>query len=226
MRPKKETGNEKIMDSIINQDLLGVIRSCIKLPHEDELMQIIQDAEREHIPVSKPEVCAFIAFLSKLKQPKKVLEIGTSVGVSALVIASYLPENGLLTTIERDEETACRARGNFVKFGLDRKISQIVDDAVQALPFINGSFDMVYIDAAKGQYPLFFREANRLLTNGGLLIADNMLFGGRVLEKGHPVHKSRTIVNSLRQTLDEVGDYDFDTVNFVPLGDGLLCCTK
>lgn len=226
MPPKKAMGYELKMDSIIDHDLLNVILSCIRLPHEDELMQIIQDAEREHIPVSKPEVCAFIAFLSRLKQPVRVLEIGTAIGVSALVIAESLPEGGTLTTIERDEEMAFRAKQNFTAFNLQDRIVQIVDDAVLALPFMNGLFDMIYIDAAKGQYPLFFREAHRLLASGGLLIADNMLFGGRVLAEGKPTHKSRTIVNSLRQTINEVDGYDFEAVNFIPLGDGLLCCIK
>ena len=157
--------------------------------------------------------------LKELK-PKKILEIGTAVGYSAMCFSEYLEDGGKIDTIERDEERLKQARENIKIVGVEEKINIYEGDAVEILPTLNDKYDMVFIDAAKGKYPFFLKEALRMLDEKGIILADNVLYKGYVMSD-YNKHKQRTAVRNLREYIHEVtGNPNLET-EILEVGDGL-----
>ena len=142
-----------------------------------ELEKIKQKALNEHIPIIMDDTLEVIAKILTEKKPKRILEIGAAVGYSAMRFSKYLAEDGLIDTIERDEERIEEAKQNFKKVEVENKINLYEGDAVEILPTLNEKYDVVFIDAAKGKYPFFLKEALRMLKQDGIIFAD-LLFGG------------------------------------------------
>ena len=138
--------------------------------------------------------------------PRRILEIGTAVGYSALVMYTYAPADCEIITIERDEDRAAEARLNFDRFGAER-ITLLEGDAAQILPELTGAFDLIFMDAAKGQYIRFLPEVIRLLKEGGVLLSDNVLKEGEILESKFSVtRRNRTIHKRMREYLAAVSE--------------------
>ena len=154
------------------------------------------------------------------KKPLKILEIGTAVGYSAICFSNYLQEGGIIDTIERDEERAKQARVNIEKAGVQDKINIYKGDAVEILPTLNYKYDIVFIDAAKGKYPYFLKEALRMINNGGIIIADNVLYKGYVMSD-YNKHKQRTAVRNLREYIAEILNNKKLETEILEVGDGL-----
>ena len=186
----------------------------------DELEIIKQKALEEHIPIIMDDTLEVIAKYLKEIKPTKILEIGTAVGYSAMCFSQYLSENGKIDTIERDEERIKEAKINIKNVGVEDKINIYEGDAVEILPTINEKYDVVFIDAAKGKYPFFLKEALRLLNNNGIIFADNILYKGYVLSD-YNKHKQRTAVRNLREYLKEVSDNPNLETEILEVGDGL-----
>ena len=188
--------------------------------NEEELLKIKEKALEEHIPIIMDDTLEVIAkYLLELK-PKKILEIGTAVGYSAMCFSKYLSEGGRIDTIERDEERLIEARQNIIKVGVEDKINIIAGDAVEILPTLNDKYDVVFIDAAKGKYPFFLKEALRMLDKNGIIFADNILYKGYVMSD-YNKHKQRTAVRNLREYIANVtNDPNLDT-QILEVGDGL-----
>ena len=146
-----------------------------------ELEKIKQKALNEHIPIIMDDTLEVIAKILTEKRPKRILEIGAAVGYSAMCFSKYLAEDGLIDTIERDEERIEEAKQNFKKVEVENKINLYEGDAVEILPTLNEKYDVVFIDAAKGKYPFFLKEALRMLKQDGIIFADNILYKGYVM---------------------------------------------
>ena len=156
----------------------------------------------------------------KETKPKKILEIGTAVGYSAMCFSEYLQEDGIIDTIERDEDKIAEAKVNIEKVGVAEKINILEGDAVEILPTLTGKYDMIFIDAAKGKYPFFLKEALRMLEKDGVILADNILYKGYVMSD-YNKHKQRTAVRNLREYIHEVTENPNLETEILEVGDGL-----
>ena len=187
---------------------------------EDKLKQIKKKALEEHIPIIMDDTLFEIEKRMEKEPPKKILEIGTAVGYSAICFSKFLAENGKIDTIERDEERVKEAKQNIKEMNLDDKINIYVGDAVEILPNLDDKYDMIFIDAAKGKYPFFLAEALRMLALNGTIFADNILYKGYVMSD-YNKHKQRTAVRNLREYIKEVSENPNLETEILEVGDGL-----
>lgn len=185
-----------------------------------ELEKIKQKALEEHIPIIMDETLEVIEKELKENSPKRILEIGTAVGYSAMCFSEFLAEDGIIDTIERDEERIKEAKINIQKVGVEEKIHIYEGDAVKILPTLNERYDMVFIDAAKGKYPFFLKEALRMINENGIIFADNILYKGYVMSD-YNKHKQRTAVRNLREYIKEVSENPNLETEILEVGDGL-----
>ena len=193
--------------------------------NKQELEKIKQKALEEHIPIIMDDTLEVVdKILTKLK-PKKILEIGTAVGYSAICFSEYLTEDGEIDTIERDEERIKEAKENIKKVGVEQKISIYEGDAVEILPTLNNKYDMIFFDAAKGKFPFFLKEALRMLNEGGVILADNILYKGYVMSD-YNKHKQRTAVRNLREYIHDVTNNPKLETEILEVGDGLAITKK
>lgn len=187
---------------------------------EDKLKQIKKKALEEHIPIIMDDTLFEIEKRMEKEPPKKILEIGTAVGYSAICFSKFLAENGKIDTIERDEERVKEAKQNIKEMDLDDKINIYVGDAVEILPNLDDKYDMIFIDAAKGKYPFFLAEALRMLALNGTIFADNILYKGYVMSD-YNKHKQRTAVRNLREYIQETTENPLLDTEILEVGDGL-----
>lgn len=186
----------------------------------NKLNRIKQKALEEHIPIIMDDTLEVIAnYLIKMK-PERILEIGTAVGYSAICFSKYLNEDGMIDTIERDEERIKEAKVNIKNMDLENKIHIYEGDAVEILPTLNEKYDAVFIDAAKGKYPFFLKEALRMIKPNGIIFADNILYKGYVMSD-YNKHKQRTAVRNLREYIKEVSENPNLETEILEVGDGL-----
>ncbi|WP_151410485.1 O-methyltransferase [Anaerococcus sp. Marseille-P9784] len=204
----------------------------INYPHtSDYLKNIIEDidflelrayAEKHNVPIMNIETKEFIKTILEINKPKTILEIGSAIGYSSLVFYKYTKAN--ITTIEIDEKTSDIAKNNFKKY--NAPINLINDDAIKALSNINQGFDFVFIDANKAHYIDYFKISAKLLNKNGIIIADNVLFRGMVLNDDLVDKRMITIVKRLRNYLAYVVDRDDFKSTIIPIGDGLTLSVK
>lgn len=188
---------------------------------EEILFNIKEEALKNHVPIIEDDSLEYIANILKEKKPNKILEIGTAVGYSAINFSKYLVGEGAkVLTIEIKEQMYEKAIQNITLMGLQDKIEVINADATKYLKNINEQFDVVFIDAAKGQYLVFLEEAIRLCKLGGIIIADNMLYRGRTLSD-YNEHKHRTATNRLREYLVQMKEDKRLDSTLIKVGDGL-----
>lgn len=188
--------------------------------NEAELDKIKHKALEEHIPIIMDDTLKVVGDLLSKIQPKFILEIGTAVGYSAMCFSKYIKDNGNIDTIEREHERVEEARKNIEIVGVADKINIIEGDAVEILPTINKKYDVVFIDAAKGKYPFFLKEALRLINDNGYIIADNVLYKGYVMSD-YNKHKQRTAVRNLREYISEITKNPTLETKILEVGDGL-----
>ena len=188
--------------------------------NKQELEKIKQKALEEHIPIIMDETLEVIEkYLSKNK-PNRILEIGTAVGYSAICFTEFLAENGVIDTIEREADRVEEAKKNIKLAEVEGKINIYEGDAVEILPTLNQQYDVVFIDAAKGKYPFFLKEALRMIHKDGIIFADNILYKGYVMSD-YNKHKQRTAVRNLREYIKEVSENPNLETEILEVGDGL-----
>ena len=188
--------------------------------NKEELNKIKQKALEEHIPIIMDDTLEVVDKILKEIKPKKILEIGTAVGYSAICFSEYLQTNGVIDTIERDNQRVIEAKINIEKVGVSSKINIYEGDAVEILPTLNEKYDVIFIDAAKGKYPFFLKEALRMLKPNGVILADNILYKGYVMSD-YNKHKQRTAVRNLREYIKEVTEDPNLETEILEVGDGL-----
>ena len=193
--------------------------------NKEELKKIKQDAQNRYIPIIMDDTLKVMTeYLVKIK-PENILEIGTAVGYSAMCFSEYLTDGGKIDTIERDKERIKEAETNIKNVGVEDKINILEGDAVEILPTLNKKYDMIFIDAAKGKYPFFLKEALRLLSEKGIIFADNILYKGYVMSD-YNKHKQRTAVRNLREYIAQVTENPELQTEILEVGDGLAITTR
>ena len=188
--------------------------------NKEELEKIKQKALEEHIPIIMDDTLEVIDKILKEVKPTKILEIGTAVGYSAMCFSEYLQEGGRIDTIERNEERIDEAKINIKNVDVEDKIRIYEGDAVEILPTLDEKYDVVFIDAAKGKYPFFLKEALRMIKPTGVILADNILYKGYVISD-YNKHKQRTAVRNLREYIKEVTENPNIETEILEVGDGL-----
>ena len=193
--------------------------------NKQELEKIKQKALEEHIPIIMDDTLEVIEKYLKENKPHKILEIGTAVGYSAICFTEILAEDGQIDTIERDSERVKEAKENIKRAEVENKINIYEGDAVEILPMLDNKYDVVFIDAAKGKYPFFLKEALRMLNEKGIIFADNILYKGYVMSD-YNKHKQRTAVRNLREYIKEVEENLELETKILEVGDGLAISKK
>ncbi len=193
--------------------------------NEIELEKIKQKALEEKIPIIMDDTLEVIDEILSKDKPEKILEIGTAVGYSAICFSKYLKENGRIDTIEREEDRVIQAKENIQRAEVEKRINILFGDAVEILPTLKDKYDVIFIDAAKGKYPFFLKEALRMLNSNGIILADNVLYKGYVMSD-YNKHKQRTAVRNLREFLKELDENEELEVKVLEVGDGLAIARK
>ena len=188
--------------------------------NKQELEKIKKKALEEHIPIIMDETLEVIEKYLNKNKPNRILEIGTAVGYSAICFTSFLAENGVIDTIEREKERVKEARVNIKLAEVEDKIHIYEGDAVEILPTLNKQYDVVFIDAAKGKYPFFLKESLRMIKPDGIIFADNVLYKGYVMSD-YNKHKQRTAVRNLREYIKQVTENSNLETEILEVGDGL-----
>ena len=190
-----------------------------------ELEKIKQKALEDHIPIIMDDTLEVVERELTKSKPKRLLEIGTAVGYSAICFTEFLAENGEIDTIEREHDRVVQARENIKKAEVEDKINIIEGDAVEVLPTLDNKYDAIFIDASKGKYPFFLKETMRMLADNGIILADNVLYKGYVMSD-YNKHKQRTAVRNLREFLAELQQNDELETEILEVGDGLAIARK
>lgn len=191
------------------------------------LEEIEQEALDANVPIIRKETQSFLKVLLQIHRPMRILEAGTAVGFSALLMNAYAPEGCHITTIENYEKRIPIARENFRRAGKEEEITLVEGDALEVMKGLEGPFDLIFMDAAKGQYIHYMPEAIRLLRKEGLLVSDNVLQDGDILESRFAVERrNRTIHSRMREYLYELKHDERLLTSIVPLGDGIALSVK
>lgn len=190
---------------------------------DNELCErIAHEAVCAHVPIVRRETASLLKTMVILKQPRRILEVGTAVGYSALLMAQVMPEDAHITTIESYGKRAASAREHFELAGLADRITLLFGDAGEILGTLDGPYDFIFMDAAKGQYLNWLPDILRILTPGGLLMSDNVLQGGDIVESRYAVERrNRTIHARMREYLYELTHKEELTTSIIPIGDGV-----
>ncbi len=195
-------------------------------PRRFLLEEIHEEALKKSLPVTRVQVEAFLRWMIGEKKPESILEIGTCVGYSAITMLDAAGENAKLTTIECEEEMLSVARANFEKCGLSGRISSFLGDSGEILPLMSGKFDFIFMDAAKAQYLSLMQDCLRMLTPGGIIVCDDVLFYGMISEKSLINRRKITIVKRMKVFLDRMMQDETLETMLLPVGDGLLVARK
>ena len=186
---------------IVDERLVTYINS-LDAGNTAMLDQIEREATADYVPIIRKEMQSFLKFLLAMKKPARILEVGTAVGFSAILMAEYDPVPCQITTIENYEKRIPIARENFKRAGKEAQIALLEGDAAEVLKTLEGSYDFIFMDAAKGQYIHFLPEILRLLAKDGVLVSDNVLQDGDVIESRFAVtRRNRTIHKRMREYL-------------------------
>lgn len=190
--------------------------------HSPFLEQLEQEAKDAYVPIIRRQMQSFLRMFLTLHRPQKVLEVGTAVGFSAILMCEHLPESSHITTIENYEKRIPIARENFKKSGYADRITLLYGDAADILPTLEDSYDFIFMDAAKGQYIHFLPEVLRLMHPGSVLVTDNVLQDGDIIESHFAVERrNRTIYKRMREYLYTLTHHDRLVTSILPVGDGI-----
>lgn len=215
---------EEIM--IVEERMVSFINS-LDSGNEPYLNELEEYAIATFVPIIRTEMQSFLKFLLVMNQPKSILEVGTAIGFSALLMSEYAPEDCKITTIEKYEKRIPLARENFKKYNKEDKITLIEGDATEVLKNLEGTYDMIFMDAAKGQYINFLPNILRLLKEGGILVSDNVLQEGDIVESRFAItRRNRTIHGRMREYLYELKHHKELTTVILPVGDGITVSVK
>ena len=211
---------------IVDERIITCVRA-LERPGDPLLERIESYAHETRVPIIRKEVESFLRVLIQIRQPRQILEVGTAIGYSALVMAKEMPPGCVITTIENYEERIPIAEKNFEEAGMGDRITLIKGDAALVLPELTGPYDMIFMDAAKGQYPAFLPQALRLLPPGGVLISDNVLQEGSIVESRFAVtRRDRTIHERMRDYLYLLKHHRLLETSIIPMGDGIALSVR
>ncbi|HJA12969.1 MAG TPA: O-methyltransferase [Candidatus Mediterraneibacter merdipullorum] len=211
---------------IVNERIVTYINS-LDTGNSALLEEIEKEARAAEVPVIRREMQSFLKVLLMLAQPGRILEVGTAVGFSALLMSEYAPEGSRITTIENYAKRIPIARENFRRAGKENQITLVEGDAADVLKEMDGVYDFIFMDAAKGQYIHYLPDILRLLGEGGCLVSDNVMQDGDVTESRFAVERrDRTIHARMREYLWEIKHHPQLVTSILPLGDGVAVSVK
>lgn len=211
---------------VVKEEIVKFMRESQK-PLSGDLGRLQRQANEDGVPIIPHETVVFMQFLLGQLKPTTILEIGTAIGFSASLMTKYLPEDGHITTIDRFDVMIKKAKANFEKLGLEKQVTLLEGQAADILPTLEGPYDFIFMDSAKSKYIEFLPECLRVLKVGGVLMIDDVLQGGTILQPIEEIHRSqRAIHRKLNELFDIVMTHPDLTVSLVPLGDGVLLITK
>ena len=211
---------------IVDERLVTYINSLDR-GNTDFLNQLEMEALRDHVPIIRRETQSLLKVLLELTAPSRILEVGTAVGFSALLMSTYGPGECRITTIENYEKRISAARENFKKAGKEKQITLLEGDAQKVLKTLEEPFDFIFMDAAKGQYIHFLPDILRLLVKGGILISDNVLQDGDIIQSHFAVERrNSTIYKRMREYLGTLKNSSELETAILPLGDGVALSVR
>ena len=211
---------------IVDERMVTYIRS-LEVPESAVIEAIEQEALRDRVPIIRKEMQSFLKVLLMIKRPMRILEVGAAVGFSSILMSEYMPEGGHITTIENYDKRIPIARANFKRAGKEEQIDLIEGDALEVMHGLEGPYDLIFVDAAKGQYIHYLPEVMRLLGTDGVLVSDNVLQEGYIIESRFAVERrNRTIHSRMREYLYELKHHDQLQTSIIPLGDGVALSVK
>lgn len=211
---------------IVNERIVTYVNS-LDTGNSALLEEIEKEARAAEVPVIRREMQSFLKVLLMLAQPGRILEVGTAVGFSALLMSEYAPEGSRITTIENYAKRIPIARENFRRAGKENQITLVEGDAADVLKEMDGVYDFIFMDAAKGQYIHYLPDILRLLGEGGCLVSDNVMQDGDVTESRFAVERrDRTIHARMREYLWEIKHHPQLVTSILPLGDGVAVSVK
>lgn len=196
------------------------------LPMKESLKIMENYAEENHVPIIQPEVAQLLRILLKINKPKNILEIGTAIGYSAIIMANNTSKETKIISIERRNDMVKLAEENIKKHDYSNKIEIFEGDAIEVIPTLKNKYDFIFLDAAKGHYMDFFTESMSLLEVGGIIVSDNVLFKGMVASDNLVIRRKKTIVKRLREFLRYINEIEGYTSSVIPIGDGLAITYK
>lgn len=220
-----KNANHNMRRPVVKEEIVSFMRER-QAPVTDALKELEEFARRENIPIIPHETVAFFRLFLQTMQPKSILEIGTAIGFSALLMAEQVPD-ARITTIDRNEEMIGFAKENFARFDQRNQITLLEGDAVDLLEHIEQRFDLIFMDSAKSKYIVFLPEVLKRLEVGGVVILDDIFQGGDVARDIMEVRRGqRTIYRGLQRLFDATLDQPGLTASLIPLGDGILMIRK
>lgn len=211
---------------IVNERIVSYIHS-LERSNGEVCDEIEEFAHQTNVPIIRKEMESFLRVLIEIKKPKRILELGTAIGYSAILMANTMSENCRITTIENYDKRIPIAKDNFKRAVVEKKVELLEGDALEILQKINEPYDFVFMDAAKAQYLVYLKEIMRLLPVGGILIADNVLQDGELVESRYAVERrNRTIHSRMREYLYEVKNMKELETTIIPIGDGITLSVR
>ena len=211
---------------IVDERMVAYINS-LDMGNTPFLEKIQEEALKDRVPIIRREMQSFLKMLLALKRPARILEVGTAVGFSTLLFCEYAPEGAHVTTIEKYEKRIPIARENFKAARREEQITFLTGDAADILKELEGSYDFIFMDAAKGQFIHFLPDVLRLLEPGGVLVSDNVLQDGDLIESHYIVERrNRTIYKRMREYLYVLKHDERLETAVIPLGDGVTVSTR
>lgn len=220
-----KNANHNMRRPVVKEEIVSFMRER-QAPVTDALKELEEFARRENIPIIPHETVAFFRLFLQTMQPKSILEIGTAIGFSALLMAEQVPDAKIMT-IDRNEEMIAFAKENFARFDQRKQITLLEGDAVDLLEHIEQRFDLIFMDSAKSKYIVFLPEVLKRLEVGGVVILDDIFQGGDVARDIMEVRRGqRTIYRGLQRLFDATLDHPGLTASLIPLGDGILMIRK
>ncbi|MHB1394664.1 MAG: O-methyltransferase [Clostridia bacterium] len=205
----------------IDNYLLGMI------PESSGILKEMEEyANENHVPIITRDIAGLLSVIIKSAKVKSILEVGTAIGYSAIHMGLCAGEGFSIATIERNEESAAKASSFIKRAGMEGNIKIITGDAEELLKDVPGSFDMIFVDAAKGQYMDFMKDSIGKLKTGGLFVCDNVLFRGMVAERSLLIRRKITIVKRLKKFLSFISSCESLQTTIIPMGDGMSISCK
>ena len=211
---------------IVDERMVAYINS-LDVGNSALVNEIEEEALATYVPIIRKEMQNFLKVILEIKRPKAILEVGTAIGFSALLMSEHVDEDCKITTIEKYEPRIPIAKENFKRAGKENQITLLEGDAMEFLKTLEGSYDFIFMDAAKGQYIHFLPDILRLLSPGGILLSDNVLQDGDIIQSRFAVERrNRTIHSRMREYLYTLTHHEQLTTSLLPLGDGVTLSVK
>lgn len=211
------------MSNINYEYVVEYLRSLVP-ERKGQLKEMEEYAEENHVPIIEPESAQFLKMMIVMNKPKRILEIGTAIAYSAIIMVETMGEGSKVTTLERNEKRYNEALKNIEKRGFEDNIEVLYGDAKESLLKLRENeekYDMIFVDAAKGKYMEFFEIARDMLNKGGIIVSDNVLYKGMIATDELAEKRKKTIIRRMRDYLTYISDEEkFDTA-ILPIGDGV-----